>query len=144
MPQKTKVWYCTKVAVNWLLLCKNKDEIIEETKALIEVCKNSKPTKRTHYTDLDKWIDQLSKFTCEKFYGYGFVNGDREANKNNYPVRYWCKLDSLIVDIIWSPHLNSEVSNHHSSAYSRNEAYITELELILKIAENPESYELSE
>lgn len=144
MTQKTKVWYCTKVAANLLLLCKNKDEIIEETKALIEVCKNSNPTKKTHYTNLDTWLDQLNKFTNEKFYSYGLINGDREANKDNYPVRYWCKLTSLIVEIIWSPHLKSEVSHHHSSAHSRNEAYIAELQLILKIAENPEAYDLTE
>ncbi|ELP5902734.1 hypothetical protein QTV49_004778 [Vibrio vulnificus] len=144
MPKKIKVWYCTKTAVNWLLLCKNKDEIIEETKALIEVCKSLNPTKKTHYAKLDEWIDPLSKFTTEKYLSHGFVNGNSEANKDCYPVRYWCRLDSLIVDIIWSPQLNSETSNHHSSAYSRNEAYIAELQLILKIAENPEPYDLTE
>jgi hypothetical protein len=90
-----------------------------------------KASKKTHYHELDYWRNATFGFVREKLTKYGFINGDPEANAKNSDATFWWKVYSILSNVIYSPHLKSEVTYHHSSAYERNEALILEIEDVL-------------
>ncbi|EGQ8013296.1 hypothetical protein HFM15_001565 [Vibrio cholerae] len=61
---------------------------------------------------------------------HGVINGDVEANKQKPLVSLWFSMYSIWAHIIYSPNLNSEVADHHSSAKERKDALMMELEYV--------------
>lgn len=88
-------------------------------------------SKETHYKKLEHWTGPVYNYAHNMLKKYGFVNGDPEANNKNPDARFWWSVYNIVSNVIYSPHLKSEVANHHSSAYDRNEALILEIQDVL-------------
>lgn len=97
--------------------------------SLKNFCKSLKPSKETHYNLLEEWSKPVYDFIRLHMEHAGFVNGCQNQNKT---VMIWIAIYELVGKITYSSFLKSEVSPHHSSAYSRNNALIEELEHFLK------------
>lgn len=89
-------------------------------------------SKKTHYQDLESWNHDVYEYVHNMLKKYGFVSGNPEANALIPDASFWWKIYSVVSSVIYSPHLKSEVSAHHSSAFERNEALIGEINDILK------------
>ncbi len=103
---------------------------IIDVKNFINLLNNSEFSKKTRYHELDCFSDIIYGFIHEKLNSYNFVNGDKEANKNNYDGMLWFKIYSNVYCYEYSPfykNLNEECSLHHASAYAR--AYCLQKEL---------------
>lgn len=88
-------------------------------------------SKKTHYHELNVWSNSAFNYVHNRLKKYGFVNGDPEANAKNPDATFWWKIYSIVSNVIYSPHLKSEVAYHHSSAFERNEALILEIKDVL-------------
>lgn len=88
-------------------------------------------SKKTHYGDLNLWSDAAFGYVHDMLKKHKFVSGDPEANALLPDATFWWKVYSIVSNVIYSPHLKSEVAYHHSSAYERNEALIKEIEDVL-------------
>lgn len=88
-------------------------------------------SEKTHYHELNIWTSKANEFVSAMLKKYGFVNGDPEANAKNPDATFWWKVHSIVNNVIYSPHLKSEVAYHHSSAYERNEALLLEIKDVL-------------
>ena len=88
-------------------------------------------SKRTHYGDLNLWSNAVFGYVHDMLKKHKFVNGDPEANTLLPDAMFWWKVYSIVSNVIYSPHLKSEVAYHHSSAYERNEALILEINDVL-------------
>jgi hypothetical protein len=104
---------------------------LQDFKLLVEKLRIT-ASKKTHYQDLDKWSNEVHEYVGNMLKKYGFVNGNPEANALIPDVSFWWNIYCLLSNVIYSPHLVSEVSSHHSSAFERNEALIKEIDDILK------------
>lgn len=88
-------------------------------------------SEKTHYHELNVWSGKAHEFVSAMLKKYGFVNGDPETNEKNPDASFWWKVYSIVSNVIYSPHLKSEVAYHHSSAYERNEALLLEIKDVL-------------
>jgi hypothetical protein len=88
-------------------------------------------SEKTHYHDLNVWSDKAYEFIHAMLKKYGFVNGDPEANALLPDATLWWMVYGLISNVIYSPHLKTQVAYHHASAYERNEALILELKDVI-------------
>jgi hypothetical protein len=93
-------------------------------------------SNQTHYHNLNEWSDRVYEFVHKKLKENKFKNGDPEANDKNPGARFWWNVYGIVGAAIYSRHLKTNVSNHHSSAFERNEALILELEDAIKFIEN--------
>lgn len=91
----------------------------------------STASKQTHYERLEHWNGPVFNYVHNMLKKYGFVSGDPEANSKNPDARFWASVYNIVSNVIYSPHLKSEVVYHHSSAYDRNEALILEIQDVL-------------
>jgi hypothetical protein len=89
-------------------------------------------SKKTHYQDLEQWNHDVYEFLHAMLHKHGFVSGDPEANALKPDAIFWWKIYSVVSNVIYSPHMVTEVAVHHSSAFDRNEALIKEVEDILR------------
>jgi len=85
-------------------------------------------SKNTHYEKLDEWSTLVYDYIHKMLNKYGFVQAVQEQNPD---AEFWWCLYGLLSNIIYSPNLITEVSNHHSSAFERNEALKLDLEYLL-------------
>lgn len=115
----------SKEAVDDLRLFKTLIEGLSET-----------ASKKTHYQDLDKWDHSVYEYLHEMLKKYGFVNGNPDANALIPDANFWWKIYGVVSSVIYSPHLKSEVSSHHSSAFERNSALVFEITDVLKAIES--------
>lgn len=92
-------------------------------------------SKHTHYHKLDEWSNVVYKFIHDKLDENGFKNGDPEANDKNPGARFWWHIYGIMGGIHYSRHLNTQVANHHSSAFERNEAFIAEVDDVLSFVD---------
>jgi hypothetical protein len=114
------------------------DELKEFLVLAIEL--RNTASKHTHYKDLDSWSNKVYDFIHKKLKRHGFVNGEPELNRKNLNASVWRAIYGGFGSIVYSPHLKTEVSLHHSSAFERNEALVLELDdLVLEC----EKYRLS-
>lgn len=86
---------------------------------------------KTHYDRLDEWSKPIYDFIHTMLDISEFANGHPEKNTSSECI-FWFTIYKLMSSIIYSPNLKTEVANHHSSAYERNEALIKELEYIME------------
>ena len=88
-------------------------------------------SEKTHYHELNVWSNKAFEFVHAMLKKYGFVSGDPEANALNPDASFWWKVYSIVSNVIYSPHLKTQVAYHHSSAYERNEALMLEINDVL-------------
>lgn len=105
-------------------------EDLDVFKSLLESLRET-ASKKTHYHNLNEWNDKVYDFVHNKLSENGFKNGDPEANDKNPGARFWWHVYGIVGGIHYSKHLKTDVANHHSSAYERNEALIAEIEDVL-------------
>lgn len=79
-------------------------------------------SKNTHYQQLEDWWNPYHKIISNNLDKYGFVNGNGAPNDG---AKLWWFIYQT--DPAWSPNLKTQVSNHHSSAWERNEVMILEI-----------------
>ncbi len=79
-------------------------------------------SKDTHYQQLEGWWKPYNQFIHNCLNEYGFVDGVGAPNDD---AKLWWNIYGA--DPAWSPNLKTDVSNHHSSAYERNEVMILEI-----------------
>ncbi|HAS5778540.1 TPA: hypothetical protein I7E95_002498 [Vibrio cholerae] len=96
----------------------------------LQLVDSSSPSTQTHYTGLDEWSKPIYEHIRGEMYKHGFINGDVDANKQKPLVGFWFSVYSILANIIYSPNLNSEVADHHSSAKERKDALMMELEYV--------------
>lgn len=86
---------------------------------LIEIVQNAQQTAstQTHYNKLDEWSKPL----------YEFIHAKLNDNVN---YEFWKSIFCVMNSVIYSPNLITKVANHHSSAFDRNTAILTELQFI--------------
>ena len=90
-----------------------------------------KASKNTHYDRLNEWSDPIYEFIRKEMYTSGFINGNVEKTKEKPAAEFWWIIYQLISGIHYSPFLKTTVSNHHASAFERNEALLNEIEYVL-------------
>lgn len=76
----------------------------------------------THYQELDEWWKPYHQIIDVNLKKYGFINGVGAPNDD---AKLWWNICGS--DPAWSPNLITQVANHHSSAWSRNEVMILEI-----------------
>lgn len=106
-----------------------------ELKSFQELLNNLRSTasKKTHYQQLDEWTDIVYGRIRDYLNQHGFINAGAALGLNQPPLAdMWWAIYSVKSSIIYSHFLQTEVSDHHSSAYERNEALIKEVDEILK------------
>lgn len=109
-------------------------EAKESVKELLSLCYKLRETasKNYGYDRLNEWSKPISDLISTILYRHGFKNGEKEYNDTLPDVVYIWKVYETWTLIIYSPNLKTKVANHHASAYERNEAFIIELENLLK------------
>ena len=89
-------------------------------------------SKITHYDRRSFWSDHVFGFVRNCLTKYGFVNaGAAMGIKQNPNADFWWKIYGLISNVCYSANLRSKVANHHSSAWERNEALITDVKILI-------------
>lgn len=88
-------------------------------------------SKSTHYHKLDEWTSQVFGYVQEMLKKYDFKNGQPEVNEKNPDASFWWKIYSVVSNVIYSTHLETKVSSHHSSAHDRNSALIKDVDVII-------------
>lgn len=113
------------------------DECASDVKQFKELLDELSETtsKETHYHNLDKWSDQAYGHVHDMLKKYGFKNGDVEANKKNPDASFWWSIYGIVSFCIYSPNLETQVANHHSSAWERNEALRKDIQDLLNLLE---------
>ncbi|MGZ7506461.1 hypothetical protein [Vibrio parahaemolyticus] len=96
----------------------------------LQLVDSSNPSTQTHYTGLDEWSEPIYERIRGEMYKHGFISGDVEGNKQKPLGQFWFGVYSILSKITYSPNLNSEVADHHSSAKERNDALMIELNYI--------------
>jgi len=126
----TKNWHSTQKAIDTL---PNNKQVKGELEGLLSLLESlsSIACKSTHYEHLNDWSDRVYDYVRLMLKHNKFKNGDVAANNKNPGARFWFNMYCMVGDIIYSPNLQSEVAPHHSSAYSRNEAFKAEVKIIL-------------
>ncbi len=115
-------------------LCEGQLEELKQFQSLVE--QSSETASKNHWYDrLNEWDKPLYNFVSDKLNSNGFIQGQPDMNKNNKRVRVWWELYQYLSSLIYSPNLKSEVANHHSSAFERNEVLRKDMEYIVKYYE---------
>jgi len=86
-------------------------------------------SKQTHYHRLSEWSDKSYGYIHKMLDKYGFINGGKDQNSD---AGFWWKVYGLLGSVCYSPHLRTRVAPHHSSAWERNEAMITDINILIK------------
>jgi hypothetical protein len=94
-----------------------------------------KPSKKTHYHELDETFDPIYEKMKVLLQKYGFVNGEPETNSKNPDIaliwEIYCCLDCLE----YSPYyyeVKEDSAKHHSSAYARVYCIQKEIDFLIK------------
>jgi len=102
--------------------------VLEDFHKLMLLLSTLEPSKKTHYHKLSEWSAPIDAYIRKMLDKNGFVNANVVSNNKRPNVMFWWHIHSL--DACYSPSLVTNVSNHHASASSRNEALKIELKLI--------------
>jgi hypothetical protein len=92
-------------------------------------------SKGTHYHGLDEWFTPAGEFVHQALTDAGFKNGDKTYNEQYPGIQFWWHIYGLYTNVCYSRYLQTEVPNHHSSAFERNAALILDLKANLVEAE---------
>lgn len=112
------------------------EKVIEDFKKFCDFVSEQSKTasKYTHYDKLAEWSGTVFGYVDKMLKKYKFVNGGAAMGiPQNPEANFWWLIYSVVSNVIYSPHLKSEVVSHHSSAYERNEALIMELSDIVEL-----------
>lgn len=88
-------------------------------------------SKNYFYDRIDEWSDPLYDFISKTLKNFGFKNGNREYNDQFPDIVFWWEIYGIISSTIYSPNLQTQTQNHHSSAYERNCVLEIELQYVL-------------
>jgi hypothetical protein len=102
--------------------------VSDDLHKLILLLSTLEPSRKTHYHKLSEWSDPIDSYIRKMLDKNGFVNANVVSNNKRPNVIFWWHIHSL--EPCYSPSLVTNVSNHHASASSRNEALKIELKLI--------------
>lgn len=98
-------------------------------------------SKNGLYDRLDEWMDVVYGYISNMLNKNNFINGG--PNQNLY-ANFWWKIYSIPMNICFSPNLKGNYgnSNHHASAYHRNECLLFEIQYLLTKFPNNIEYEI--
>lgn len=89
--------------------------------------------KETHYARLNEWSDKAYRFIHDMLKKYEFINGGAAMGlQQPRDAEFWWVMYALTTDVCYSRHLKTDVSNHHASAWERNEALIADIRDIIE------------
>ncbi|CAH7429672.1 conserved hypothetical protein [Vibrio chagasii] len=108
---------------------------LDGIKELISICENSNPSTRPNYDKLEEWEKPIYDFISSKLKDSGFINADKEHNNKSPLIMLWWNIHGYLPFIVKSSFMEPHDPIHHASAYSRNNAVIKELSVLLKAYE---------
>lgn len=111
--------------------------ILEDLNGFLAHLKAASPSTRTHYQGLDEYSDYKYSFIRNILDKYGFVNGEKELNEKNKPVKFFFSIYAKLESFAGSPLfvLSDGASASKSSARDRNNWLIKELEQLIRFIE---------
>ena len=89
-----------------------------------------------HLDTVTNWEEPIIDYILKKLYKYRLITDIIEEKEYSKNVEFWLGIYTLLKKIICSPNFKSDTENSkHSSAYSRNKAFLIELLLLENIIE---------
>ncbi|RPI84081.1 MAG: hypothetical protein EHM34_04260 [Nitrosopumilales archaeon] len=90
-------------------------------------------SKDYHYKDLFYWDEAVYGFVRKMLTKYKFINGGAAMGlEQPADANFWWQVYGLVSNVCYSPNLHSKVASHHSSAFERNEALITDVQILME------------
>lgn len=133
-----RFWLPMVEVVHTLNSSDNLEQLKSEINEYLDFLRELDPSPMTHYCNLNEWSTLVHEHVYNMVNKHAFVNGKQVEWEGSPELKAWLEISYLTNDIIWSPKLKTNVSHHHSSALSRNNAIIAELEDILSLFADPE------
>lgn len=111
--------------------------ILSDLKSFLSHLKKISPSTRTHYQELDEYINYKYEFIHNLLDKHGFVNGKPNINKNNKPATFFFEIYSRLESFTGSALFVSSdgVTPSKSSARDRNNWLIKEMEQLIRFIE---------